>query len=106
MKVFRFSSEQMWILFDNPKLLENLRQIEIENYWIERRDWALDKVLGALQQLPLLVEVVVGLLVSSEDDDNIFRLESTGFIEWEMKYKEAEKALRHSRDYSSRTFRS
>ncbi|MCJ1252062.1 hypothetical protein MMC30_009300 [Trapelia coarctata] len=103
MNVFRFSSEQMWALFTKPELLENLRRIEIENDTVERRDWALDEVLGALQQLPLLVEVVVGLMVSSENDDTIFRLESTGFIAWEKKYREVEEGIRRSEDYLSRT---
>lgn len=76
MNVFRFSSEQIETLFKKSMILNNLRRIEIEDDTEDRREWHLKDMLETLQQLPSLAEVVIGLILTSDLENTIFRLES------------------------------
>jgi len=81
--VFRFRSEQVRNLFENTEILGSLKRIEIDDDTMYRSEQPLDEVLEPLQQLPSLAEVLIGVIVSSDQDDTIFRLESTRFVAWE-----------------------
>lgn len=83
--VFRFSSSQLGTLLMVPAVLNKLRRMEIEDVLPHQRRWNFESMLDKLHALPLLDEVVIGVVASGNCAQTLLEIEGRPYHRWQSK---------------------